>query len=76
MNARRAALSVAAVVPVIALACGPKAPPPPAPPVARGSAIQQLGPNEGALSIVAWAGYIERGQTDPKFDWVTGAAAR
>jgi len=72
MNARRAALSVAAVVPVIALACGPKAPPPPAPPVARGSAIQQLGPNEGALSIVAWAGYIERGQTDPKFDWVTG----
>ncbi len=26
---------------------------------------------EGALSIVAWAGYIERGETDPNFDWVT-----
>ena len=26
---------------------------------------------EGALSIVAWAGYIERGETDPAFDWVT-----
>ncbi len=26
---------------------------------------------EGALSIVAWAGYIERGETSPDFDWVT-----
>lgn len=26
---------------------------------------------EGALSIVAWAGYIERGETDPNYDWVT-----
>jgi putative spermidine/putrescine transport system substrate-binding protein len=26
---------------------------------------------EGALSIVSWAGYIERGETDPNFDWVT-----
>jgi len=23
------------------------------------------------VSIVAWAGYVERGETDPKFDWVT-----
>ena len=30
-----------------------------------------VGPGEGALSIVAWAGYVERGETDPKFDWVT-----
>ena len=30
-----------------------------------------LGQGEGALSIVAWAGYVERGETDPKFDWVT-----
>lgn len=27
---------------------------------------------EGALEIIAWAGYIERGETDPAFDWVTG----
>ena len=25
----------------------------------------------GELSIVAWAGYIERGETDAAFDWVT-----
>ena len=72
MNVRRAGFSVAVVVPFLAVACGPKAAPSPAAPVARGAAIQQLGPNEGAVSIVAWAGYIERGQTDPKFDWVTG----
>jgi putative spermidine/putrescine transport system substrate-binding protein len=33
--------------------------------------LQSLGAGEGELSIVAWAGYIERGETDPKFDWVT-----
>ncbi|MDP1779100.1 MAG: ABC transporter substrate-binding protein, partial [Anaerolineales bacterium] len=26
---------------------------------------------EGELSIVSWAGYIERGETDPNYDWVT-----
>lgn len=34
-------------------------------------AMQQVGAGEGEVSIVAWPGYIERGQTDPKFDWVT-----
>jgi putative spermidine/putrescine transport system substrate-binding protein len=33
--------------------------------------LAQLGPGEGQLDIVAWPGYIERGETDPKFDWVT-----
>lgn len=27
---------------------------------------------EGEVDIVAWAGYIERGANDPKYDWVTG----
>ncbi|MEP7241673.1 MAG: ABC transporter substrate-binding protein [Devosia sp.] len=31
-----------------------------------------VGPGEGALNIVAWAGYIERGESDPGIDWVTG----
>jgi putative spermidine/putrescine transport system substrate-binding protein len=44
--------------------------PPPA--VEKGSPLSALGEGEGAVSIVAWAGYIERGETDPKFDWVTG----
>lgn len=26
---------------------------------------------EGQLSIIAWPGYIERGETDAKYDWVT-----
>jgi putative spermidine/putrescine transport system substrate-binding protein len=33
--------------------------------------LQQLGPGEGEVSIIAWPGYIERGETDPNFDWVT-----
>lgn len=27
---------------------------------------------EGQVNIIAWAGYIERGDTSPDFDWVTG----
>lgn len=26
---------------------------------------------EGRLDIIAWPGYIERGQTDKQYDWVT-----
>ena len=33
--------------------------------------LKELGAGEGELSIVAWAGYIERGETDKNFDWVT-----
>ena len=35
------------------------------------SALKKLGKGEGQVDIVAWAGYIERGQTDKNFDWVT-----
>ncbi|MCT4370653.1 ABC transporter substrate-binding protein [Yangia mangrovi] len=33
--------------------------------------MTEIGEGEGELSIVAWAGYIERGETDAAFDWVT-----
>lgn len=33
--------------------------------------MTELGAGEGQLNIVAWAGYVERGETDPAFDWVT-----
>src|SRR5262245_46306820 len=33
--------------------------------------IQEIGEGEGEVSIVAWAGYIERGETDAAYDWVT-----
>ena len=36
-----------------------------------GRAAKQVGKGEGEVSIVAWAGYIERGETDKSYDWVT-----
>ncbi len=30
-----------------------------------------IGESEGEVSIIAWAGYIERGGIDPAYDWVT-----
>ncbi len=33
--------------------------------------ITAVGAGEGALNIVAWPGYVERGETDKGFDWVT-----
>ena len=33
--------------------------------------LKELGAGEGEVSIVAWAGYIERGETDKNYDWVT-----
>ena len=33
--------------------------------------ITSLGSGEGQLNIVAWPGYVERGETDAAYDWVT-----
>jgi putative spermidine/putrescine transport system substrate-binding protein len=33
--------------------------------------ITAIGAPEGQVNIVAWPGYIERGETDKAFDWVT-----
>ncbi|HXX11392.1 MAG TPA: ABC transporter substrate-binding protein [Burkholderiales bacterium] len=33
--------------------------------------IDKLGKPEGAVDILAWPSYIERGETDKAFDWVT-----
>ncbi|MEB2366120.1 MAG: ABC transporter substrate-binding protein [Chloroflexota bacterium] len=33
--------------------------------------MTEVGPGEGQVDIIAWAGYIERGDTDPAYDWVT-----
>jgi putative spermidine/putrescine transport system substrate-binding protein len=40
-------------------------PPPPKVPMAS-----SLGAGEGAVNVVAWAGYAEDGTNDPKVDWV------
>ncbi|WP_236199713.1 putative ABC transporter substrate-binding protein YdcS [Pseudomonas pseudonitroreducens] len=34
-------------------------------------ALKQLGNPEGALDIIAWPGYIERGENDKNYDWVS-----
>jgi putative spermidine/putrescine transport system substrate-binding protein len=33
--------------------------------------VKEIGAGEGQVNIVAWAGYLERGETDKKFDWIT-----
>jgi putative spermidine/putrescine transport system substrate-binding protein len=38
----------------------------------EGGPITEVGDGEGQVNIVAWAGYIEEGSTDPAYDWVTG----
>lgn len=37
--------------------------------------MDKLGDGEGAVNLVAWAGYVENGSTDPAVDWVTGFEA-
>jgi len=32
---------------------------------------QSIGEGEGEVNLIAWAGYVEDGSTDPKVDWVT-----
>ena len=32
---------------------------------------KQVGKGEGRVDIIAWPGYIERGETDKSYDWVT-----
>ena len=37
----------------------------------EGGVMQEVGEGEGQVNIIAWAGYIESGETDPAYDWVT-----
>src|SRR5215203_4401063 len=47
----------------------------PAPQVAvgegAGEPLAQLGEGEGEVNLIAWAGYVEDGSTDPAVDWVS-----
>ena len=36
-----------------------------------GQTIDEIGEGEGALNLVIWTGYAERGENDPTYDWVT-----
>ncbi len=35
------------------------------------SMVTEIGAGEGQVNIVAWPGYLERGETSPDFDWIT-----
>jgi putative spermidine/putrescine transport system substrate-binding protein len=54
---------------ILLAACTPAAAP------EAGGPMTSVGEGEGQVDIVAWAGYIERGETDPAYDWVTGFEA-
>ena len=41
-------------------------------PLASGASLTAIGPTEGELHILAWPGYIERGDNDANTDWVSG----
>jgi putative spermidine/putrescine transport system substrate-binding protein len=43
---------------------------------AKADMMSSVGQGEGEVAIVAWAGYIERGETDKAYDWVTGFEER
>lgn len=73
------ALTVAALV---AAACGPGASQAPtagpstagpatAGPATAAPTAATIGPGEGELNLIIWAGYAEKGATFPAFDWVT-----
>ncbi|HET7520285.1 MAG TPA: extracellular solute-binding protein [Candidatus Limnocylindria bacterium] len=47
---------------LVAAACGTSGP--------QGM-LQELGDGEGELNLIIWAGYAERGDVDPAYDWVT-----
>lgn len=47
------------------------APPTATPVPVKGAMMTRIGTLEGKVNIVAWPGYIERGETDKGFDWVT-----
>lgn len=37
--------------------------------------LESIGAGEGALNLIIWEGYAERGAVDPAYDWVTGFEA-
>jgi len=65
----RGGMGFTLAVGLLLAACTPAAAP------EAGGPLTSVGEGEGQVDIVAWAGYIERGETDPAYDWVTGFEA-
>ena len=64
-------MAVATVVGIVAVGCGSsKSSSSSSGATPGGTAPTSLGKGEGALNIIAWAGYAENGSNDPKVNWV------
>ncbi|HEY0285982.1 MAG TPA: putative ABC transporter substrate-binding protein YdcS [Pseudomonas sp.] len=61
MSARKTALLSAVITALFACAT-----------LQAAETLKSVGNGEGQLDIVAWPGYIERGESDKAYDWVTG----
>ena len=59
-------VTLAAVLSFVAAGCGGSSSKSEGP-----KTLDKLGAGEGQVNLIAWAGYVESGQTDPKVDWVT-----
>jgi putative spermidine/putrescine transport system substrate-binding protein len=66
-SCRRGACLAALTALALIAACSKKEE---APPAAAAPAVDPNAP-EGQVDIIAWAGYIERGESDKAYDWVT-----
>lgn len=60
-------LAVASAVALLVAACGGGT----ASSGAPEGALKEIGKGEGALNLIIWEGYAERGANDPTYDWVT-----
>jgi putative spermidine/putrescine transport system substrate-binding protein len=74
-EAAKPAASEAPAAPAPAPAPAAPASEAPAPPASEAAPAPADGDFEGEVNVVAWAGYVERGETDPAVDWVTGFEA-
>ena len=73
MSSKSILLKVLALVAILSMAlaaCGGGGEPTAEAPTGL-AMMTEIGEGEGEVSIVAWPGYIERGETDPAYDWVT-----
>ncbi|MBC6459606.1 ABC transporter substrate-binding protein [Actinomadura sp. HBU206391] len=78
MRSVRFALTALAAVGLLAAGCGSGEESSDGPPAAAAGftppkieALKALGPGEGQVNIVAWAGYVEDGSNDKSVDWVS-----
>ena len=60
-------LAFASAVALLVAACGGST----ASSGAPDGALKEIGKGEGALNLIIWEGYAERGANDPVYDWVT-----